>query len=48
MRVDQVVNVGGGLAMDSSICEDQYLELGSEMDREPGQGGKDRSDVACF
>ena len=34
MKVDKVVNVGWGLAVDSSICEDQYLELGSEMDSE--------------
>ena len=39
VSVDKVVNVGWGLAMDSSICEDQYFELGSEMDREPVQVG---------
>ena len=48
MRVDKVVNVSGGLAMDSSICINQYLKLGSEMNREPVQGTKDLSDVACF
>ena len=44
VRVDQVIDVGWGLAMDSSICVNQYLKVGSEMDREPVQGRKNRGD----